>query len=80
MEIERLPKEGETISAKSDQTFGGQILVASKGVNQAVCGGKLSYPTYFVGQVGDDANGRLITDAFGGQILGMLRFPLDVLW
>ncbi|OMP09456.1 Carbohydrate kinase PfkB [Corchorus olitorius] len=26
---------------------------------------KLSYPTYFVGQVGDDANGKLITEALG---------------
>ncbi|CAK9151760.1 unnamed protein product [Ilex paraguariensis] len=58
VEIDRLPKEGETISAKS-----GETLAGGKGANQAVCGGKLSYPTYFVGQVGEDANGKLITEA-----------------
>lgn len=46
VEIDRLPKEGETIAAKS-----GQTLAGGKGANQAACGGKLSYPTYFVGQV-----------------------------
>ncbi|KAK4803608.1 hypothetical protein SAY86_003425 [Trapa natans] len=58
VEIERLPGVGETISAKS-----GQSLAGGKGANQAACGGRLSYPTYFVGQIGDDANGRLIKDA-----------------
>ncbi|KAJ4975889.1 hypothetical protein NE237_000995 [Protea cynaroides] len=45
-----------------------------KGANQAVCGGKLSYPTYFIGQVGQDANGRLITEALedGGVHVGHL--------
>lgn len=62
VEIERLPKKGETISAKNDQTFGGQTLPGGKGVNQAVCSSKLSYPTFFVGQVGDDGNGKLIID------------------
>ncbi|XP_054812958.1 ribokinase isoform X3 [Prosopis cineraria] len=60
VEIERLPKEGETITAKT-----GQTLAGGKGANQAVCGGKLSYPTYFVGQVGEDAHGRLISEALG---------------
>ncbi|XP_061345327.1 ribokinase [Gastrolobium bilobum] len=58
VEIERLPMEGETVIAKT-----GQTLAGGKGANQAVCGAKLSYPTYFVGQVGDDANGKLIVDA-----------------
>ncbi|KAH7512750.1 hypothetical protein FEM48_Zijuj12G0123500 [Ziziphus jujuba var. spinosa] len=58
VEIDRLPNEGETISAKT-----GQTLAGGKGANQAVCGGKLSYPTYFVGQVGEDAHGKLITEA-----------------
>ncbi|XP_008226360.1 PREDICTED: LOW QUALITY PROTEIN: ribokinase [Prunus mume] len=58
VEIDRLPKEGETISAKN-----GQTLAGGKGANQAACGGKLSYPTYFVGQVGEDAHGKLITEA-----------------
>ncbi|XP_059661387.1 ribokinase-like [Cornus florida] len=61
VEIDRLPKEGETISAKT-----GQTLAGGKGANQAVCGGKLSYPTYFVGQVGEDAHGRLIAEALEG--------------
>lgn len=70
VEIDRLPKEGETISAKS-----GQTLAGGKGANQAVCGSKLSYPTYFVGQVGEDANGKLITEALqgGGVILDHLK-------
>ncbi|MBA0797188.1 hypothetical protein Gohar_007904, partial [Gossypium harknessii] len=55
-----LPTEGETISAKN-----GQTLAGGKGANQATCGAKLSYPTYFVGQVGDDAHGKLITQALG---------------
>lgn len=58
VEIDRLPKEGETISAKT-----GQTLAGGKGANQAVCSGKLSYPTYFLGQVGEDAHGNLITEA-----------------
>ncbi|KAI4333447.1 hypothetical protein L6164_018260 [Bauhinia variegata] len=58
VEIERLPREGETVSAKT-----GQTLAGGKGANQAACAGKLSYPTYFVGQVGEDAHGKLITEA-----------------
>lgn len=58
VEIERVPKEGETLSAKS-----GETLAGGKGANQAACGAKLSYPTYFVGQVGDDAHGSLIAGA-----------------
>lgn len=61
VEIDRLPKEGETISAKH-----GQTLAGGKGANQAVCSSKLAYPTYFVGQVGEDAHGKLITDALKG--------------
>lgn len=58
VEIDKLPKEGETISAKS-----GQTLAGGKGANQAACGGKLSHPTYFVGQLGEDVNGKLISGA-----------------
>ncbi|KAJ6728131.1 SUGAR KINASE [Salix koriyanagi] len=70
VEIDRLPKEGETISAKT-----GQTLAGGKGANQAACGAKLSYPTYFVGQVGEDAHGRLITEALknGGVNLDCVR-------
>ncbi|CAH8381208.1 unnamed protein product [Eruca vesicaria subsp. sativa] len=61
VEIERLPKEGETISAKT-----GQTLAGGKGANQAACGAKLDYPTYFVGRLGDDAHGKLVAGALGG--------------
>jgi fructose-1-phosphate kinase PfkB-like protein len=46
VEVDTLPKEGERIVAKSGQTFAG-----GKGANQASCAARLSYPTYFVGQV-----------------------------
>ncbi|CAL9048073.1 unnamed protein product [Musa banksii] len=61
VEIDRLPLEGETIAARA-----GQTLAGGKGANQACCGGRLDYPTYFVGQIGDDAHGRLIEDALRG--------------
>ncbi|XP_010540120.1 PREDICTED: uncharacterized protein LOC104813974 [Tarenaya hassleriana] len=60
VEIERLPKEGETISART-----GQTLAGGKGANQAACGAKLLYPTFFVGRLGDDAHGKLIEEALG---------------
>ncbi|KAK9688703.1 hypothetical protein RND81_09G005200 [Saponaria officinalis] len=74
VEIERLPKEGETISAKT-----GQTLAGGKGANQAVCAAKLSYPTYFFGQVGEDAHGKLITEALegGGVCLDHLKNVSD---
>lgn len=74
VEIERLPKEGETVSAKT-----GQTLAGGKGANQAVCGGKLDYPTYFVGQVGGDAHGKLIAEALegGGVLLDHLSIVGD---
>ncbi|KAJ4829295.1 hypothetical protein Tsubulata_000992 [Turnera subulata] len=70
VEIDRLPAVGETISAKS-----GQNLAGGKGANQAVCAAKLAYPTYFLGQVGEDAHGDLIKDSLleGGVNLGHLR-------
>ncbi|XP_027342749.1 uncharacterized protein LOC113855339 [Abrus precatorius] len=58
VEIDRLPREGETLAAKS-----GQTLAGGKGANQATCSARLSYPTHFVGQVGDDAYGKLVTEA-----------------
>ncbi|PWA46990.1 pfkB-like carbohydrate kinase family protein [Artemisia annua] len=70
VEITRLPSQGETISAKT-----GQTLAGGKGANQAVCSSMLSYPTYFVGQVGQDAHGELIIDALekSGVCLDYLR-------
>lgn len=49
VEVERLPKEEETVVARSGQTFAG-----GKGANQASCAARLSYPTYLVGQVRAD--------------------------
>lgn len=46
VEIDRLPKPGETMAAG-----GGETLPGGKGANQAACAGKLRYPTYFIGQV-----------------------------
>ncbi|CAM6036804.1 unnamed protein product [Sphagnum compactum] len=58
VEVERLPHEGETIAARSGQTFPG-----GKGANQAACAALLSYPTYFVGQVGEDGHANLVKEA-----------------
>lgn len=69
VEIDRLPAAGETIAASS-----GQTLAGGKGANQAACGARLSHPTFFVGQIGSDAHGRLIADALaaGGVRLDYL--------
>ncbi|XP_031272404.1 ribokinase-like [Pistacia vera] len=66
VEIDRLPGVGETISAKNSQTLAG-----GKGANQAACGAKLSHPTYFVGQVGEDASGKLITGSLSECGVGL---------
>ncbi|KAL3613712.1 hypothetical protein CASFOL_041786 [Castilleja foliolosa] len=70
VEIDRLPKEGETVSART-----GQTLAGGKGANQAVCGGRLEYPTFFVGQIGEDAHGKLIAEELesGGVLIDHLR-------
>ncbi|XP_024376594.1 uncharacterized protein [Physcomitrium patens] len=58
VEVERLPVEGETIAARS-----GQTLPGGKGANQAACAARLSYPTFFCGQVGLDGHANLVKDA-----------------
>lgn len=58
VEVERLPAPGETLAARA-----GHTLPGGKGANQAACAARLSYPTFFVGQVGKDAHGSLIRDA-----------------
>ncbi|KAM1041892.1 hypothetical protein FF1_031061 [Malus domestica] len=58
VEIDRLRNKRGIISAKSEQTLPGD-----KGVNQGAYGGKLSYPTCFLGQVGEDAHRKLIVEA-----------------
>jgi ribokinase len=63
VEIDRLPLEGETISARS-----GRTLPGGKGANQAFCSGRLSRSdnsTYLIGRVGSDAHGRLLEDSLG---------------
>eukprot|EP00897_Mesotaenium_endlicherianum_P010351 jgi/Mesen1/9344/ME000061S08790 len=58
VELDRLPKPGETVSAKS-----GSTLPGGKGANQAACGARLGHPTYFVGQVGRDSYAELAREA-----------------
>lgn len=74
VEIDRMPRVGETISAKT-----ARHLAGGKGANQAVCGAKLAYPTYFVGQLGEDANGKLISEALeaGGVHIDYLSIVSD---
>ncbi|KAH6557182.1 hypothetical protein KP509_1Z130200 [Ceratopteris richardii] len=55
VEIDRLPAPGETIAAHA-----GRTLPGGKGANQAACAAHLSHPTFFVGQVGEDAHGNLL--------------------
>ena len=52
-EADRIPQVGETITGNSFHTFYG-----GKGANQAVAAGKLGYPVYMVGNVGNDAFGE----------------------
>ncbi|BDA46191.1 Ribokinase [Coccomyxa sp. Obi] len=58
LEVERLPKDGETLGASSLNTFPG-----GKGANQAAAAARLEHPTYMIGQVGTDANAALLRDA-----------------
>ncbi|EFJ30787.1 hypothetical protein SELMODRAFT_409434 [Selaginella moellendorffii] len=58
VELDRMPKEGETLAARN-----GQTLPGGKGANQAACAARLSFPTFFVGQVGKDGNATMLRDA-----------------
>lgn len=49
IEVDRLPKPGETIAGGNMSVYPG-----GKGANQAAAAAKLGYPTKFVGQVGRD--------------------------
>jgi ribokinase len=51
LQLDRLPKEGETVGAASLQFFPG-----GKGANQAAAAAKLGWPTALVGQLGQDSN------------------------
>lgn len=65
VEVDRLPKPGETLAAGS-----GYTLPGGKGANQAACAAKLGYPTYFVGQV------RIGTLHFGSSV-HLLKKPFS---
>ncbi|DBA71361.1 TPA: hypothetical protein ACH3X2_011170 [Trebouxia sp. C0005] len=58
LQVDRFPKPGETLSAKAMTTSAG-----GKGANQAAAAASLGYPTYFLGQVGTDANSQLLKDS-----------------
>ncbi|KAK9791827.1 hypothetical protein WJX73_002988 [Symbiochloris irregularis] len=55
LEVDRIPKGGETMNAKTLKTFPG-----GKAPNQAAAAGKVGYPTVMLGQVGTDVNADLL--------------------
>jgi len=56
--IERLPLAGETMAA-----FGLETIPGGKGANQAAAAAMLGCQTYFIGQVGQDANAAMLRDS-----------------
>ncbi len=57
IKVERTPEVGETISSNSlVQACGG------KGANQAAAIGKLGFSVDFIGQVGNDSQGKILAD------------------
>lgn len=58
LEIPRLPKPGETL-AMHNQSFAG----GGKGSNQGIAAGRAGADTYFIGKVGDDANGKFMINS-----------------
>lgn len=57
LRVQHMPKPGETIHAKEHFTAGG-----GKGANQAVAAKRSDAETYFIGAVGNDAAGSMMTD------------------
>lgn len=57
LRVQKMPKPGETIHAIEHFTAGG-----GKGANQAVAAKRLGAKTYFIGAVGNDAAGQMMTD------------------
>ena len=72
IKVDRTPEMGETISSNSlIQACGG------KGANQAAAIGKLGFSVEFIGQIGNDSQGKILSDdlkKFGvnGQYLKVL--------
>ena len=60
LRVEKMPKPGETIHAIEHFTAGG-----GKGANQAVAAKRLGAKTYFIGAVGNDAPGAMMTELLG---------------
>jgi len=60
MEVERIPRPGETVLARRVQRYPG-----GKGANQAVAAARLGEEVAFFGKVGDDAFGEEILDRLG---------------
>jgi ribokinase len=57
IKVDRTPEMGETISSNSlIQACGG------KGANQAAAIGKLGFSVDFVGQIGNDSQGKILAD------------------
>jgi ribokinase len=56
--VDRVPAPGETLPARSLDTFPG-----GKGANQAAAAARLGYPTYFIGATGTDSNAALLRAA-----------------
>jgi ribokinase len=60
LKVDRLPQLGETIGASSLEFFPG-----GKGANQAAAAAKLGWPTFLVGQLGNDSNADALESALG---------------
>jgi ribokinase len=66
VEVDRLPRPGETISA------GGQVIrPGGKGANQAVAAARLGASVEFIGQIGDDEHGALLHSALLAEGVGL---------
>lgn len=57
LRVKEMPKPGETIHAIEHFTAGG-----GKGANQAVAAKRSGAETYFIGAVGNDGAGAMMTD------------------
>ena len=62
IEIDRMPKEGETKPAS-----GGELRPGGKGANQSAAASLLGLKTYFLGQIGDDAAGGMLENELNNR-------------